>query len=154
MDRPGQWPAKTLTAEQDRQDLARREADMEQHLSFSYALFDLGETELLGCVHIEPSVELEVGADISWWVIDWLIDSPIEQALDSSVQAWMVADWPISPARYAWQPLKPGRVGRVRTTRRSEVCEWCATCCVWPAQAYCNTLEAAPLAHIGKESPL
>ena len=26
-----QWPAKTLTAEQDRQDLARREADMEQH---------------------------------------------------------------------------------------------------------------------------
>jgi hypothetical protein len=92
MDRPGQWPAKTLTAEQDRQDLARREADMEQHLSFSYALFDLGETELLGCVHIEPSVELEVGADISWWVIDWLIDSPIEQALDSSVQAWMVAE--------------------------------------------------------------
>jgi hypothetical protein len=103
-----QWPARTLTAEQDCQDLARREAEMEQHTSFSYALFDLGETELLGCVHIEPSVELEVGADIYWWVIDWLVDSPIEQALDSSVRAWIVADWPISPARYAWQPLKAG----------------------------------------------
>jgi hypothetical protein len=115
------WPAKTLTAEQDRQDVAHREADMEQHLSFSYALFDLGETELLGCVHIEPSVELEVGADISWWVIDWLIDSPIEQALDSSVQAWMVADWPISPARYAWQPLKIGscRSGQDDSAQRS-----------------------------------
>lgn len=28
--------------------------------------------------------ELEVGADISWWLIDRLVDSPIEQALDSS----------------------------------------------------------------------
>ncbi len=38
----------------------------------------------------------------------------------------------------------------IRTTRRSEVCESRATCCGWPAQAYCNTLEAATLAHIGK----
>jgi hypothetical protein len=109
LDRSGwQWAAKTLTADQDRQDLARRETEMEQRIAFGYPLLTSGERGLLGCVHIEPSVELELGAGISWWVIDWLVDSPIEQALDSSVRAWIVADWPISSARYAWHPLKSG----------------------------------------------
>jgi hypothetical protein len=72
-------------------------------------------------------------------------------ALDSSVPARIAWDWPISPARYARKPIEE-RAMSGDSAQRSE-CERCATYCAWPAQAYCNTLEAAPLAHIGKESP-
>ena len=43
-----------MTVEQDREDLARHEDEMVDHESFNYALFDPGETELLGCVYIDP----------------------------------------------------------------------------------------------------
>jgi len=34
------WPPATMTAEQDREDLARHAQEMEDHESFNYALFD------------------------------------------------------------------------------------------------------------------
>ena len=86
--RAWQWPPQTLTIEQDREQLARRETDTDQHCSFTYALFDLGETELLGCVHIDP------GPAVSWWVVDWLVDSPIERALNEVIPTWIAAHWP------------------------------------------------------------
>jgi RimJ/RimL family protein N-acetyltransferase len=89
-----QWPPRTLTVEQDPEQLARREADTEQHRSFTYALFDLGETELLGCVYIDPTPAGKSTAAVSWWVVDWLVDSPIERALDEIIPAWIAAHWP------------------------------------------------------------
>jgi RimJ/RimL family protein N-acetyltransferase len=93
------WPSPILTVEQDREQLTRREADADQHRSFTYALFDLGETELLGCVDIDPDPGEVPVAAVSWWVVDWLVDSPIERALDHFVPAWIAADWPLSPCR-------------------------------------------------------
>ena len=89
------WPPRNLTVEQDREELARCEADTDQHRSFTYALFDLGETELLGCVHIDPDPTGEADVAVSWWVVDWLVDSPIERALDGLIPAWIAADWPL-----------------------------------------------------------
>ena len=91
-----QWPPSTLTVEQDREQLACCEANAAQHRSFVYALFDLGETELLGCVHIDPDPVDGVTAAVSWWVVDWLVGSPIERALDELVPAWLAADWPFA----------------------------------------------------------
>ena len=51
------WPPATMTAEQDREDLARHAAEMVTHESFNYALFDADETALLGCVYIDPAGE-------------------------------------------------------------------------------------------------
>ena len=73
--------------------LARREAAAAQHLSFTYALFDLGETEMLGCVDLEPDPTGEALGVVSWWVVDWLVDSPVERALDQLVPAWIATDW-------------------------------------------------------------
>lgn len=48
------WPPAHMTHEMDREDLARHEAEIEAHESFNYALFDVDETELLGCVYVDP----------------------------------------------------------------------------------------------------
>ncbi|MEV0800274.1 GNAT family N-acetyltransferase [Kribbella sp. NPDC050281] len=94
------WPPATMTAEQDREDLARHEAEIERHESFNYALFDNGETELLGCVYIDPPIQDGTGAEISWWVVDWLVGGPIEAALDELVPRWIATDWPIADPHY------------------------------------------------------
>ena len=99
------WPPATMTAEQDREDLAHHEAEMERGESFNYALFDAGETELLGCVYIEPAVKAGADAEISWWVVDWLVGGPIDQALDAFVPGWVLEDWPFTAPRFIGHDL-------------------------------------------------
>ena len=99
------WPPATMTLEQDRDDLARHEAEIERHESFNYALFDPGETELLGCVYIDPPEKAGADAEISWWVVDSLIGGPVERALDALVPQWVAADWPLERPRYVGRDL-------------------------------------------------
>ena len=94
------WPPATMTHEQDREDLARHEAEIEAHQSFNYALFDSDETELLGCVYIDPPERAGADAEISWWVVDRLVDSDVERALDRFVPEWIERDWPVVRPRY------------------------------------------------------
>jgi hypothetical protein len=56
-----------MTVDQDREDLAHHEAEVEQHTSFNYALFDADEAALLGCVYIDPSEKVGADAEICWW---------------------------------------------------------------------------------------
>ncbi|HET7691093.1 MAG TPA: GNAT family N-acetyltransferase [Nocardioidaceae bacterium] len=94
------WPPATLTAEQDRADLQRHADEMERGESFNYALFDQGETELLGCVYIDPPEQRGTDAEISWWVVDWLVGGPIESALDQLVPSWIDHSWPFRNPHY------------------------------------------------------
>ena len=67
------WPPETMTYEQDRDDLARHETEIAAQETFNYAVLDAGETELLGCVYIDPPDEgCPPGTDalVSWWVVD------------------------------------------------------------------------------------
>jgi RimJ/RimL family protein N-acetyltransferase len=99
------WPPATMTVEQDREDLAHHEAEMETHESFNYALLDAGETELLGCVYIDPPQKPGADAEISWWVVDWLVGGPIEKALDDLVPRWIRDEWPLTSPRYVGRDL-------------------------------------------------
>jgi hypothetical protein len=102
-----------MTHEQDREDLARHEREIEAHESFNYALFDEGETELLGCVYIDPPEKAGADAEVSWWVVDRLVGSEVEKALDELVPRWLGQDWPFRSPRYVprdiswaqWQEL-------------------------------------------------
>ena len=91
---PWGWPPAGMTREQDREDLAHHEAEIAAHLSFNYALFDEAETQLLGCVYLDPPVQPGSDADVSWWVVDALAGGPVEAALDAAVPAWLRSSWP------------------------------------------------------------
>lgn len=99
------WPPATMTAEQDRQDLARHAQEMEDHESFNYALFDRDETALLGCVYIDPPEKVGADVEISWWVIDAVVGSELETTLDAFVPAWVGRDWPFQKPRYIGRDL-------------------------------------------------
>ena len=99
------WPTTTMTAEADREDLARHAQEIEDHESFNYALFDRDELALLGCVYIDPPEKPGAGAEISWWVVDSLVGSELEAALDAFVPAWIERDWPLEVPRYIGRDL-------------------------------------------------
>lgn len=102
---PWGWPPATMTAEQDREDLARHADEMVTNESFNYALFDDDETALLGCIYIDPPERVGADAEISWWVVDDLVGSPIEAAFDRFVPQWIADVWPMNGPRYVGRDL-------------------------------------------------
>lgn len=94
------WPAATMSYEADQADLLRHEKEIAAHQSFNYALFDAAETALLGCVYIDPPERAGADGEISWWVVDELVGSKVEQALDALVPQWIAADWPFEQPRF------------------------------------------------------
>lgn len=90
------WPPSTMTFEQDREDLARHEREIAAHETFNYAVLNPDETELLGCVYIDPPYEdSPAGTDAitSWWVIDTRVGSGLDIALAEFVPRWLADVW-------------------------------------------------------------
>jgi len=94
------WPPADMTVAEDRADLERHEREMAARASFDYALFDADESALLGCVYIDPPTKVGADADVSWWVVDELVDSPLDAALTALVPSWIRRDWPFSSPRF------------------------------------------------------
>lgn len=109
------WPPATMTAEQDREDLARHEGEIEAHESFNYAVLDEGETELFGCVYVDPdepagadgSENEGAGAVVSWWVVDRAVGTELEAALDEAVPRWLDEGWPFTRVHVGVVPPPP-----------------------------------------------
>lgn len=97
------WPPASMTYEQDREDLARHEAEIAAHETFNYAVLDADETALLGCVYIDPpEFGTQDGADavVSWWVVDAAVGSELERALDDFVPGWVTQTWGFTAVEY------------------------------------------------------
>ncbi|MFL5861504.1 MAG: N-acetyltransferase [Solirubrobacteraceae bacterium] len=97
------WPPAAMTHEQDREDLAHHEAEIARHETFNYAVLDVDETALLGCVYIDPpDGRAPAGADavVSWWVVDAAVGTDLEAGLASFVPAWLAQTWGFNAVHY------------------------------------------------------
>jgi hypothetical protein len=97
---PWGWPPTTITYEDDREELARHEREIRDHLSFNYAIVDADESHLLGCIYVDPAEKVGADADISWWVVDDEVGGPLEHALDEFVPQWIASAWPFARPRF------------------------------------------------------
>ena len=98
------WPPAGMTYEADRKDLARHEAEISAQVTFNYAVLNRAETELLGCVYIDPPGErAPEGADalVSWWVVDSEVGGALEQSLNTFVPSWLTERWGFHAVHYA-----------------------------------------------------
>jgi hypothetical protein len=97
------WPPAHMTLEADRDDLAHHEEEIAAHETFNYAVLDEGETELLGCVYIDPADDRSPqGSDAvsSWWVVDREAGCSLERALDDTVPGWLTDTWGFRSVHY------------------------------------------------------
>jgi RimJ/RimL family protein N-acetyltransferase len=86
------WPPADMTDEEDERDLARHEAEAASQEAFNYAVLDAEETELLGCVYVDPPDEASpAGADavVSWWLVDEAAGGGLARALEQFVPRWL-----------------------------------------------------------------
>lgn len=97
------WPPASMTYAADRADLARHEAEIAAHETFNYAILDKEETELLGCVYIDPPDEKSpAGTDavVSWWVVDKATDTELERAISELLPRWLSETWRFRAVHY------------------------------------------------------
>jgi hypothetical protein len=90
------WPPETMTYEADKHDLRHHEQEIAAHETFNYAVLDSAESQLLGCVYIDPPDERSpAGSDAvaSWWVVDSEAGGELERALDEFVPRWLADRW-------------------------------------------------------------
>jgi hypothetical protein len=97
------WPAATMSYDADQQDLARHEAEIAAQETFNYAVLDEHETELLGCVYIDPPDEQSPPASdavVSWWVVGHAVGTPLERELAGFVPRWLADTWRFRSVHY------------------------------------------------------
>jgi hypothetical protein len=85
-----------MTPEQDREDLLHHEVEISRHESFNYAVLNADESELLGCLYIDPPSpgrEASTDAVVSWWVVDRAVDTQLERALEGLLPGWLRDVW-------------------------------------------------------------
>jgi RimJ/RimL family protein N-acetyltransferase len=101
------WPPEAMTYEADQQDLLHHEQEIAAHETFNYAILDEPESELLGCVYIDPpGPESGAGRDridavVSWWVVDRMVDSELERELGDFVPRWLDETWRFANVEYS-----------------------------------------------------
>ena len=98
------WPQADMSFEADREDLARHEREIAAHETFNYAVLDDRETELLGCVYIDPPDDASppgTDAVVSWWVVDDHAGGELEQVLDGFVPHWLAEAWGFQSVHYS-----------------------------------------------------
>jgi hypothetical protein len=96
------WPI-GLTLEQNLIDLGWHQKEFQMRSSFAYTVMNIGETQCLGCVYIEPSTITNYDAMIYHWVRQNQVESGLDDHLFEVVKKWMVEKWPFKKVVY------PGR---------------------------------------------
>src|SRR5690606_2770568 len=95
------WPPVDMSAEADREGLARPADEMTRNESFNYATPPADGSVLLGCIYSDPPEDVDGGlvADVSWWVVP---DAPagVAGAGAAFVPAWLSRDWPFEDVRH------------------------------------------------------
>lgn len=100
---PGsKWP-EGLTFEQDLIDLGWHQKEFQRRRSFAYTVVTLSESQVLGCVYIDPTRRAGFDAEVFLWARQSALAGGLEDRLYQRVKAWLQADWPFKKAAF------PGR---------------------------------------------
>ena len=97
------WPTKELTFEQDLIDLGWHQKEFQKRSSFAYTVVSLDESEVIGCLYIDPTSKGDYDAKITMWVRASVLDQGLDAILFNTVKEWVVKDWPFKKVAY------PGR---------------------------------------------
>ena len=95
------WPSEHFSLEQHQQDVQWQVSERLSRRSFAYTLWLPDESELLGGVHLYPSVLPEVEVEVFFWLV---AQCPFDEAeFERWLRSWLVARW-------RWKkPVFPGR---------------------------------------------
>lgn len=96
------WP-EGLTFEQDLIDLGWHQKEFQRRSSFAYTVVTPSESQVTGCVYINPTSKRGYDAVVYLWARQSELKAGLEERLYSSVRDWIARNWPFKKVAY------PGR---------------------------------------------
>ena len=97
------WPAKDFTFEQNLIDLGWHQKEFQNRNSFAYTVVSLDESQVIGCLYINPITKGDYDARITMWVRASEVDNGLDPILFDSVKKWISEKWQFKKVAY------PGR---------------------------------------------
>ncbi len=97
------WLKKELTLKQDSIDLKWHQDEFDSRSSFAYAVTDLTDSKIIGCVYIFKPKYQEYDATLYMWVTKEEFDKGLDEILYREIKNWIKKKWPFK------NPAYPGR---------------------------------------------
>jgi len=89
----GTWP-EGLTLEQDLIDLGWHQKEFQLRQSFAYAVVTPSESQVTGCVYINPTRKCGYDAAVYLWARQSELAGGLETRLYAAVKHWIAKEWP------------------------------------------------------------
>jgi RimJ/RimL family protein N-acetyltransferase len=99
----GPWPREGFTLQENLVDLKRHQREFEQRKAFAYTVVSFDESQVLGCVYIDPPEDEDTDAVVVLWVRQSEFDKGLDPILFETVKKWLEETWPFERVKY------PGR---------------------------------------------
>lgn len=93
---PNGWPRDGFTLEENRSDLVRHEQEFKERIAFAYTVLSLDETEVLGCVYLNPPDADTADVAVHMWVREREYASGLALHLHRYVADWLKQKWPFT----------------------------------------------------------
>lgn len=87
------WPD-GLTLERNLIDLGWHQREFLNRTSFAYTVVTLDESEVIGCVYIDPTRKQGFDAEVYFWVRENRLPSGLDARLNGAVKQWLADQWP------------------------------------------------------------
>ena len=100
------WPPKDLTLEQNLIDLGWHQKEFQTRKSFAYTVVSLDESQVLGCIYINPTTKDGYQASITMWVRASALNNGLDTILFNSVKEWTAKYWPFKRVAYPGREIK------------------------------------------------
>ena len=100
------WPTKDLTFEQDLIDLGWHQKEFQMRRSFAYTVVGLDESQVLGCLYINPTTKADYDAHVTMWVRTSVLDKGLDAILFNAVKQWIAKEWPFRKVAYPGREIK------------------------------------------------
>lgn len=102
------WPSEELTFEQDLIDLGWHHKEFQRKTSFAYTVVSLDESQVLGCLYINPTTKGEYDSRITMWVRASEVDNGLDSILFETVKKWISKEWPFKKVAYPGREINWG----------------------------------------------
>lgn len=99
------WPEDTFTIQDNLNDLEWHYDEFKEKTAFTYTILNLEKNHCLGCIYIRPVASLlSISPEelsrlaafhffVSYWVIDSIRDTALENQIFSTLYEWLQTDW-------------------------------------------------------------
>ena len=100
------WPSSDLTFEQDLIDLGWHQKEFQRRSSFAFTVVKPDESQVLGCLYINPSKKADFNAVVYMWVRESEYANGLDAILFNTVKDWVDKDWPFKKVAYPGRTIK------------------------------------------------